>query len=55
MVNNMEVEDPFLRRLSKSVIVPNEFVPILNKHLKGYVPDGRQTGIACWKYPARVE
>jgi hypothetical protein len=29
-------------------------VPLLSKHLKGYVPDGHQTGIACRKYPVGV-
>jgi hypothetical protein len=30
---------------------PNELVPILSKHLKGYVIDGRQLGIASNKFP----
>ncbi len=29
-------------------------MPLLSKNLKGYVPDGRQTGIANIKYPAGV-
>ena len=55
MVSSMEVEDLFLRKLQESAIMPYEFVPLLIKHLKGYVPDGRQTGIACGKYQARVD
>jgi len=55
MVSNMEVEDLFLRKLQESAIVQGGSVPLLNKHLKGYVPDGRQMGIACWKYPAGVD
>ena len=52
MVSIMEVEDLFLRRLRESAITPHDFVPLLSKDLKGYVPDGRQTGIACGKHPA---
>ena len=55
MVGSIEVEDLFLRRLQESAIVPDEYVPLLSKHLKGYVPDGRQTGIVCGKYPAGVD
>ena len=51
----MEVEDLFLRRLQKSEITPNDSVSFLNKHLKGYVPDGRHAGIACGKHPAGVD
>ena len=29
-------------------------LPLLSKNLKGYVPDGHETGIACGKYPAGV-
>jgi hypothetical protein len=29
-------------------------VSILSRNLKGYVPDGHQTGIPCGKYPAGV-
>ena len=36
------------------VVTPGESVPILNKHLKGYVPDGRQLGIACNKFPSGI-
>jgi hypothetical protein len=55
MVNIMEVEDVFMRRLQESAIVPDDYVPPLIKHLRGYVPDGRQMGIACGKYPAGVD
>ena len=30
-------------------------MPILNKHLKGYVSDGRQLGIACNKFPGGID
>ena len=53
MTSNMEVEDLFSRMLRESAITPNYSVPLLSKHFKGYVPDGRQTGIACGKYPDR--
>jgi hypothetical protein len=45
----------FMRRLQESAIIPDNSVPLLSKHLRGYVPDGRQTGIACGKYPAGVD
>ena len=35
--------------------MPDDHVPVVSKHLRGYVPDGRQTGIACGKYPAGVD
>ena len=41
MVINMEVEDVFMRRLQESAIVPDDFVPLLSKNLRGYVQDGR--------------
>ena len=55
MVSSMEIADLFMRTLQESAIVPGEFVPLLSKHLKGYVPDGRRTGISCGKYPAGVD
>ena len=54
MVTDMEVEDYFLRKLRETTISPARYMPLLRKHLKGYVPDGHQTGIACGKYPAGV-
>jgi hypothetical protein len=50
----MEVEDYFLRKLREMAINPAKFVPLLSKSLKGYVPDGHQTGMACGKFPAGV-
>jgi hypothetical protein len=37
------------------VVSPDVSVPILNKHLKGYVPDGRYLGIACKKFLAGID
>ena len=54
MCNDMEVEDYFLRKLRETAINPAHFVLLLSKNLKGYVPDGHQTGVACGKYPAGV-
>ena len=54
MCIDMEVEDYFLRKLKKTAINLAQSVPLLSKILKGYVPDGCQTGIACGKYPAGV-
>ena len=50
MVAQLEIEDYFIRKLHGKAITPSESVPILNKHLKGYVLDGRQLGIACNKF-----
>jgi hypothetical protein len=55
LVSIMEVEEFFLHRLHETSITPDDFVPLLGKHLKGYVPDGRQTGIACGKHPAGMD
>jgi hypothetical protein len=55
MVSTMKVEDYFLRKLQESAIQPDTAMPLLGKQLKGYVPDGRQTGIARSKRPARVD
>ena len=54
MVSDMKVEDYFRRKLRETAINPSQFVPLLSRNLKGYVPDGHQTGIACGKYPAGV-
>jgi hypothetical protein len=55
MVSTMEVEEYFLRRLQESAINPDSAMPLLGKQLRGYVPDGRQTGIASSKRPAGVD
>ena len=54
MVSDMEVEDFFLRKPRETAINQALYVPLLSRNLKGYVPDGQQTGIACGKYPAGV-
>ncbi len=51
---DMEVENYFIHKLKEMAVNPDEQVPILIKNLKGFVPDGHQTGIACRKYPAGV-
>jgi len=40
MTNDMEVEDYFLRKLRETAINPAQFVPLLSRNMKGYVPDG---------------
>ena len=55
MTIDMEVEDSFLRKLRETAINPVTIVPLLSKNLEGYVPDGRQTGIANGKYPAGID
>ena len=54
MCSELEVEDYFLRKLRETAINPTQSVLLLSRNLKGYVPDGHQTGIACGKYPAGV-
>jgi hypothetical protein len=55
MISTMEVEEYFLRRLHESAIQPDSAMPLLGKQLRGYVPDGRQTGTASSKRPAGVD
>jgi hypothetical protein len=54
MTNDMEVEDCILRKVREMAINLAETLPLLSKNLRGYVPDGHQTGIANRKYPAEV-
>ncbi len=54
MFSDTEVEDYFLRKLREMAINQAGSVPLLSRNLKGYVPDGHQTGIACGQYPAGV-
>jgi len=49
MVSDMEVKDYFLRKLRETGISPTLSLPLLSRNLKGYVPDGHQTGISCGK------
>ncbi len=51
----MEIEDYFIKKLQGMAVSPENTVPILNKHLKGYVPDGRHVGIACNKFPGGID
>jgi hypothetical protein len=55
MASHVEVEDYFIRKLQGMVITPNDTVPILSKHLKGYVPDGRLLGIANNKFLGGID
>ena len=55
LFNEREIEDYFMRRLQKNVVLTNNYVPLLSKHLKGYVPDARQIGIACNKFPTGID
>jgi len=51
----MQIEDYFMRKLQESAVSNNGLLPLLSKHLKGYVPDGQQAGIACNKYPTCID
>jgi len=55
MERQLEIEDYFINKVREMVISPENIVPILNKNLKGYLPDGRQLGIACGKFPAGID
>ena len=55
MINQLEIEDYFIKKLQGMAISSDFAVPILNKHLKGYVLDGRQLGIASNKFPAGID
>ncbi len=55
MTSETEIEDYYIRKLQESAVQTNIDLPLLSKHLKGYVPDGRQTGIACNKFPTGVD
>ncbi len=52
MTNGTEIEDYFMRMLQESAVLVYGSLPLLSKHLKGYVPDGRQINIDCNKFPA---
>jgi len=41
MVGQLEIEDYFIRKLRGMAFTPKDSLPILIKHLKGYVLDGR--------------
>ena len=55
MVSQVKVKDYFIRKLQGMAITPNDIVPILNKHLRGDVPDGRQLWIAINKFPGGID
>ena len=55
MDSQIEVEDHFIRKLRGTAVTPNDTLSILNKHLRGYVPDGRQLGIASNKFPGGID
>ena len=44
-----------MRRLQESAVLTNISMPLLSKHLKGYVPNGRQIGIPCNKFLADID
>ena len=54
MCNDMEVKDYFLRKLRETAINPAQSVPLPSRNLKGYVPDGHPSDIACGKLQAGV-
>jgi len=55
MVSLMEIEDYFIRKLQGMAVTPSESVAILIKHLRGYVPNGKQLGIASNKFPDEID
>ena len=55
MESQLEIEDYFISKVREMAIAPENTVPILNKNLMGYIPDGRQLGIACGKLPEGID
>jgi len=55
MAMQLEIEDNFIKKLQGTAISTNFTLPILSKHLKCYVPYGRQLGIASNKFPAGID
>jgi hypothetical protein len=55
MTNDMKVQDYFIRKLRQSAIQPTNTVPLLSKKLKGYVLNGRHTGIASARHQAGID
>ena len=55
MAKQLKIDDYFIRNLRGMAVTPNESVPILSKHLKGYVLDGRQLRIASNKFPGDID
>jgi hypothetical protein len=54
MSNDMEIEDYFMRKLKESAISNNGFLPLPSIYLKGNILVGRQSAIACNKFPAGI-
>ena len=55
MISQLKIEDYLIRRLQGMVISSDFAVPILIKHMKGYVLDGLQLGISSQKFPAGID
>ena len=55
MTSVTEIRDYFIHGLHDITVQSNDYVPLMSKHLKGYVLDGRHIGIDCNKFPAGVE
>ena len=56
MNSEIEITYYFMRKLKESVVQHDSHLPLLtNKQLKGYVLDGRHTGIATNNHPTWVD
>ena len=55
MVNQLEIEDYFVHKLQGIATTPQDTVLFFSNHLKGFVPDGMQLGIACNKFPSGID
>jgi hypothetical protein len=55
MTSDAEIEDNFLRKLHEKAVQLDNSLPLMSMHMKGYVPDGRHTGISCNQFPASVD
>ena len=56
LTSDTEITYYFMRKLKESAFPQTAHLPLLtNMHLKGYVPDGRHTGIATNKHPIGID
>ena len=55
MESQLKIEDYFINKVRGMAVSPENTVPIMNTHLKGYTSDGRQLGFACGTFPVGID
>jgi hypothetical protein len=56
LTSDTEITYYFMRKLMESLVQQTAHLPFLTgKHLNGYVPNGRHTGIATNKHPIGID